>query len=217
MTNDSPYQSERERYFAHQKQTGQESYEIIDAESIKSRLLQQRATVLRLDGNTSQVSLYKQGTKKTKALTTDFAKYHDFLKIIIYCPTCQSFGTTRRMWPFPLKTLQDFPETYAELVGGLAFPDDTIFLHCSYCNLKLLPSVDDVEKLDARTEDEYEIESLADISKTRSKPILAGQSTRYNKKRDEKADIISKRKRLAMEKLSTDYEHQRSEGVPDQK
>lgn len=186
-----------------------EEIEVIDANTLKERYNQQRAQVIKADGNTAQIILHKQGTKKTKALTTQrAAQLKDFERVIIYCPGCTSYGGNQRMMPHLLRTLLENPEAYAELVGGLAFEDDTIYLHCTRCNLKLLPTVDEVEKLDVREEDEYEISSLADITKKSQKPVLAGQSTRYNKAKSKREEIYNRRKRQAQEQLAKDYEHQ---------
>lgn len=186
--------------------------EIIDAESLKRRLTEQRTSVMKADGNTAQVLMYKSGTHKTKALTSQTASSRDFNKIIVYCPMCQSFGNTQRMMPHKLEVLLSNPEAYTKLVGGLAFEDDTIFLHCSRCDLRLLPSVDEVEKLDARTEEEYEITSLADVNRMNQKPIITGQSGRYNKLKSKKEQDLERRKRIVKEQMTKDYE-QHKEGV----
>lgn len=210
-TDESPYDNKDDGWDfeyrgARHARYGQESYEMVDANTLKNMYAEQHASVLKADGNTSQMLMYKKGTKKTKALTTDAAKLRDFNKVIIYCPTCQGYGGTRRMMPYKLEVLLDNPEAYTELVGGLPFEDDTIFLHCNYCDLRLLPSIDEVEKLDARAEDEYEITSLADVTKRTQKPVIAGQSHRYNKLRDKQQEILQRRRRLAEEQLKEDYE-----------
>jgi hypothetical protein len=198
-----PFVSEKERLFSGLRQT--ETAEILDAESIKQQFINQRHSVFHPTTN----------TKKTKALTTQASVFKDFDKIIIYCPTCQGFGRTSRMWPYQLKTLlPNAPNTYAELVGGLAFDDDTIFLHCKYCNLKLIPEVDEVEKLDARTEDEYVIESLADTRIKTSKPVIAAQKGRYNKALKEHDEVYKKRKRDAMGKLARPLDKEKKETTP---
>lgn len=193
---------------------GEESViEFIDANTLKARYNEQRAQVMKADGNTAQLLLHKQATKKTKALTTDKALYKDFNRIVIYCPGCQSYGNPNRMMPHPLNTLLTNPDAYAELVGGLAFDEDTtVYLHCSRCNLKLLPSVDEVEKLDIREEDEYEISSLADITKNSVKPVITGQSTRYNRAKAKREELYNRRKCQAQEQLKEDYER-KSKGV----
>jgi len=208
---DSPYPDEgfdfEFRGGRHQKTTGEESFEIVDANTLKDRYNEQRAQVMKADGNTASVLLHKQATRKTKALTTDKALYKDFNRIVIYCPGCQSFGSPNRMMPYPLNTLLTNPDAYAELVGGLAFDEDTtVYLHCSRCNLKLLPSIDEVEKLDIREEDEYEISSLADITKKSVKPVITGQSTRYNRAKAKREELYNRRKRQAEEQLKEDYE-----------
>jgi len=190
------------------RKTGEESYEVIDANTLKAKYNEQRAQVVKADGNTAQLLLHKQATKKTKALTTDKALYKDFDKIIIYCPGCTSYGGNHRMMPHKLETLLSNPNAYAELVGGLSLDDSAVFLHCTRCNLMLLPSVDEVEKLDVREEDEYEISSLADVTKRTQKPVIAGQSNRYNKAKTKREEIYNRRKRQAQEQLSKDYEHQ---------
>jgi hypothetical protein len=190
---DGPYASDKERLLSPSVLRNDESV-IMDAESIKAEYVQKRR----------QVFYPIQGkNKKTKALTAQGAITKDFDKQIIYCPLCQGFGRTQRMYPYQLKLLIDRnPAAYAELVGGLPLPDETIFLHCSNCNLRLIPEVDEVEKLDARTEDEYEITSIADTRANRlQKPVLAGQSTRYNRARKNKQEIVAKRKREAMRRV----------------
>lgn len=192
--------------------------EILDAETIKAKYAEQRIQVLKADGNTAQISVpssqQKKSKKKTKALTTDSAKLRDYNKIVIYCPTCQGTGTTRRMLPYKLGELLSNPDAYTELVGGLPFEDDTIFLHCSYCDLRLIPSIDEAEKLDARTEDEYEISSLADITKKNKPPVIAGQSNRYNKAKKQKEEIYQRRKKMVQEQLNTDYERKSKGAKP---
>lgn len=200
-----PFVSEKERLFSGLRQT--ETTEILDAESIKQHYINQRHSIFHPPSDTSK--------KKTKALTTQASAFKDFDKIIIYCPTCQGFGRTSRMWPYQLKTLlPNAPNTYAELVGGLAFDDDTIFLHCKYCNLKLIPEVDEVEKLDARTEDEYVIESLADTRVKTQKPVIAAQKGRYNKALKEHDEVYKKRKRDAMGKLAKPLDSQQETKEP---
>lgn len=212
---DSPYEAYRLPMRGVRHTIGKhESIEIFDAETIKARLAEQHAQVLKADGNTAQLLLHNKASKKTKALTTDSAKLRDFNKIVIYCPTCHGTGTTRRMLPYKLEVLLDNPDAYTELVGGLPFEDDTIFLHCGYCNLRLIPSVDEVEKLDARTEDEYEISSLADISKKTKPPVIAGQSNRYNKAKSKKDEIYQRRKKMVQEQLGKDYERKKNSNGP---
>ena len=188
--------------------------EIIDANTLKERLSEQRTKVLKSDGNTAQVLMYKQATHKTKALTSDGYIKKDWDKIIVYCPLCQGFGATQRMQSYTLGALLVNPAAYTELVGGLPFEDDTIFLHCVRCNLRLLPSVDEVEKLDARTEDEYEITSLADVKRINQKPVIAGQSGRYNKLHNKKEEQLERRKKIAQEQLKTDYQHKKGGDLP---
>lgn len=202
---ESPYPANSpKRHFFNMRE---EEIEIIDANTLKERLTEQRNAAMKVDGNTSLiVSKEKSTVRKTKALTSQTASFKDYNRIIIYCPTCQGFGRTSRMMPNPLSVLHVNPTAYAELVGGLPVDDESLFLHCSYCNLRLLPHIDDVDKLDARTEDEYEITSLADITKKGLKPIIAGQTSRFNKAKTKKEEELARRKRIAQEQLKTDYE-----------
>ena len=221
MTGDTkgPYKSEKEKLFGYVSHIDEDGIvEVIDPETRKRRIEQQRLTTLKLNGaysgeiNAELKPLTKD--KKTKALTTSAAKQKDFDKVIVYCPICSGFAKTNRMYPHELKELQHAPELYAIVTGGLPFEEDAVFLHCSACNLRLMPQVDEVEKLDALAPEEYIIESIVSPSLTGQVPIMAASKDRYNKNIKDKDDLYKKRRRQAMEKLSQDYSNDSKRNLP---
>ena len=184
------------------------NYEIIDPESIKRRLERQRNSI-KNHGVAGFAPISKHN--ETKALAT--IKSHGieyYRKTIVYCPGCSIQAPASRMDPYELSYLinNGALAAYEELVGGLPVPDDAVFFHCKRCNYKMLAEIDEVRKMDAVTPEEYVIESVNDPNRKNKKPILTGQTKRFNRYQDRKKKEVEKRIQQAKEALDRQQEQQ---------